>query len=166
MEEKLSRFRKNLIASQHEEKTVNQNNEPRKPLKERFIENFKHLNQLFVGDNSKPKKKKPQIIVESNRISRILQAENNTEEQQINTKDFYVKLALKISLWTILWIIFIKIEFGAVYFIVSSLLIIYLNTGKRQKSKLSAYSVFNPNLERLDGTFTADHVEKAIRNQF
>ena len=78
-----------------------------------------------------------------------------------------INFILKFLLWLVLFIIFIKIEFGVVYFIISLIVGIYINTSKsRKKGVLSAYSVFNPNFERLNGTFTSDHVEKSIRNTF
>ena len=36
-------------------------------------------------------------------------------------------------------------------------------TGPRQRNTLSAYSVFNPNQERIDGTFTTEQFEKELR---
>lgn len=76
-----------------------------------------------------------------------------------------VSLILKILLWVILWALFVEIGFGAVFFIVSSLIIIYrtMKSGSRDHSQLSAYSVFNPNFERLEGTFTAEQFEKELR---
>jgi len=72
---------------------------------------------------------------------------------------------LKVILWLILWGLFIELEFGAVYFVVSSLYIIYANTrtGPKADGSLSAYSVFNPNYERLEGTFTSEQFEKELR---
>lgn len=72
---------------------------------------------------------------------------------------------LKVILWFILWGLFIELEFGAVYFVISSLYIIYANTrtGPKADGSLSAYSVFNPNYERLEGTFTSEQFEKELR---
>jgi Flp pilus assembly protein TadB len=93
--------------------------------------------------------------------------EEEEEEEVYYSKHFIIILFLKFILWLILFVIFIKLEFGLVYFIISLILVIYLNTSKnKKKGVLSAYSVFNPNLERLNGTFTSDHVEKSIRNTF
>ena len=87
------------------------------------------------------------------------------DDKEVYDKHFKINLILKFVLWLILFFIFIKLEFGLVYFIISLIVAIYLNTSKtKKKGVLSAYSVFNPNLERLNGTFTSDHVEKSIRN--
>jgi len=51
-------------------------------------------------------------------------------------------------------------RFGLVYFILSALLIMFLNLGSRADGELSAYSVFNPGCERLLGQMTAEHFER------
>jgi len=72
---------------------------------------------------------------------------------------------LKVVLWLILWGLFIEIGFGAVYFVISTLIIIYftMRTDKRKPGELSAYSAFNPNFETLDGQFTAEQFERELR---
>ncbi|KAL4237414.1 SAYSvFN domain-containing protein 1 [Mactra antiquata] len=104
--------------------------------------------------------------------SQTLQSSVERESSADNYTDFsytdwrYVlPLVLKITLWFCLWKFFIEIGFGAVYFIVSCSYLMYRNTrtGPRETGKLSAYSVFNPNHERLDGTFTAEQFEKELR---
>ena len=79
-------------------------------------------------------------------------------------KIYIAKLVLKFLLWSVLFAIFLRFEFGAVYFVVSLLVIIYFNTGKRKRKsgQLSAYSVFNPNVERIHGTVTAEQLQNGI----
>jgi len=74
---------------------------------------------------------------------------------------------LKVVLWFILFGLFVELEFGIVYVILSFFVIIYLNTStkKRSKNKLSAYSVFNKDCEKIDGTFTAEQFEKELTNR-
>ncbi|XP_014280298.1 uncharacterized protein Saysd1 [Halyomorpha halys] len=76
-----------------------------------------------------------------------------------------LKTFLMFILWLITYIYAIHIEFGAVYFCICALLFIYFNTrtGKRQRDEISAYSVFNRNCERIDGTFSAEEFEKQLR---
>jgi len=59
---------------------------------------------------------------------------------------------------------FVQLGFGAIYFIVSSLVLIWRNTKKtpRKVGEPSAYSVFNPNCEAIDGTLKAEHLEKQL----
>ncbi|CAG9813650.1 unnamed protein product [Phaedon cochleariae] len=68
-------------------------------------------------------------------------------------------------LWAIVWAIFIKLQFGTVYFIVSGLVGIYLNTRTRPKERgeVSAYSVFNKDCKSIDGTLKAEQFEREIR---
>ncbi|CAH1392727.1 unnamed protein product [Nezara viridula] len=42
-------------------------------------------------------------------------------------------------------------------------LLFILWTGKRPRDEISAYSVFNRNCERIDGTFSAEEFEKQLR---
>ena len=76
-----------------------------------------------------------------------------------------ILLCLYVILWLMLWKFFIEIQFGAVYFILSVSIICYINTrtGPSDPRQLSAYSVFNANQERLDGTFTTEQFEKELR---
>lgn len=72
---------------------------------------------------------------------------------------------LKLILWFILLVLFIELEFAAVYITCSIIYVICSNlrSGGRRKGELSAYSVFNPNCKRIDGTFTAEQFEKELR---
>jgi Uncharacterized conserved domain (SAYSvFN) len=73
--------------------------------------------------------------------------------------------ACKIVLWLLLWIGFIVIEFGSVFFLVSLFYFVYasMRTRPRLDSEPSAYSVFNPNCERITGTFTAEQFDESLR---
>lgn len=55
-------------------------------------------------------------------------------------------------------------EFGAVYFIISALFFIWINTRseKKKKGEVSAYSVFNPNCEAIQGTINIQQLEKQM----
>ncbi|PIO63500.1 hypothetical protein TELCIR_14898 [Teladorsagia circumcincta] len=57
---------------------------------------------------------------------------------------------------------FIWVEFGLVFFTISILLAICLSLGNRCEGEMSAYSVFNPNCERLLGQMTAEHFERDV----
>ncbi|KAK9877561.1 hypothetical protein WA026_018665 [Henosepilachna vigintioctopunctata] len=66
--------------------------------------------------------------------------------------------------WGTLYIVFIKLEFGTVYFISSALILMYLNTNTdpRKSGELSAYSVFNKDCISIDGTLKAEQFEREI----
>nr|CAB3265874.1 SAYSvFN domain-containing protein 1-like [Phallusia mammillata] len=74
---------------------------------------------------------------------------------------------LKTLLWIIIFLLFVELQFGMVYVIVSAFVFIYFNTSTRRRNReeMSAYSVFNKDCERLDGTFTAEQFEKELRHQ-
>ncbi|XP_060530103.1 SAYSvFN domain-containing protein 1 [Cylas formicarius] len=76
----------------------------------------------------------------------------------------YIYYLLWFILWTILFAIFIHYQFGVVYLIVSGIVGMYLNTrtGPKKKNEVSAYSVFNKNCERLDGTLTAEQLQREM----
>jgi len=83
-----------------------------------------------------------------------------------NTRHPYVCFTVKLVLWLLLWAWFISGGFGAVFFILSLICFVWLNTGTRprQPGVLSAYSVFNRNCKRIDGTFTAEQFEDQLRH--
>jgi Flp pilus assembly protein TadB len=95
--------------------------------------------------------------------------EDNDEVEETESLKFYIfKLMLKFLLWSTLFALFVRFEFGLVYFVLSLLVLIYLNTSKRSKRKrrrqgeLSAYSVFNRNVERIQGTITAEQLQSNL----
>ena len=82
---------------------------------------------------------------------------------RILIKLYSFNFLLKVALWTCLFFFFIQIGFGAVYFIVSmTFLMIYSMKNKRKSYEPSAYSVFNKNFEKIDGTFTAEQFERQM----
>lgn len=74
-------------------------------------------------------------------------------------------IGLKALLWLTLFGFFVEVEFGVVFVVSSVFYFIYssMRGSKRKSSELSAYSVFNKNFERIEGTLTADQFEREIR---
>ncbi|VVD00982.1 unnamed protein product [Leptidea sinapis] len=87
-----------------------------------------------------------------------------TEENQETWKYFLVKWSIYSIIWLTLFIYFIKLQFGAVFFVISALVGICLNTRTRPKKKgeISAYSVFNENCESIGGTLNAEQLQKEM----
>lgn len=78
---------------------------------------------------------------------------------------YHAETILKFSLWVCLLGFFIQIGFGAVYFVVSMFYFMYTSmTSRSKKVAPSAYSVFNEDFERIDGTFTAEQFERQLRH--
>ena len=90
-----------------------------------------------------------------------LQKDNLT----VQASSSWSMFALKCILWLLLLGFFIEIEFGIAFFMVSCPYFIYasLRGSRRKPSELSAYSVFNKNFERIEGTLTAEQFEREIR---
>ena len=114
-------------------------------------------------------------IVESNpshKLSFTLNDFPSSKSRSIVVKQFLTKIEnvpvisniyfLYFLLWLIGYLLFLEFGFGIVYLTSSIIGVIFCNLGKREKGTLSAYSVFNPNFERLDGTFTSDDFERNV----
>jgi len=93
-----------------------------------------------------------------------VQEEDSTQEPRSTVLNRVIYL-LYFLLWATLYVIALEYEFGAVYFVLSALVFICLNTrsGPKQRGEPSAYSVFNPNCEAIEGTLDASQFEKEIR---
>ncbi|XP_061174534.1 SAYSvFN domain-containing protein 1-like [Saccostrea echinata] len=103
----------------------------------------------------------PQIKTDENVTSR----DEETELEKSTKKPWNrTQLTLTILMWILAWLFCIEHQFGAVFLVISLIFFIYYNTrtDKRKQNKLSAYSVFNPNCERIDGTFTSEQFEKEL----
>lgn len=77
----------------------------------------------------------------------------------------YCLYLLYFIFWATCYAIAIELQFGAVFLILSALLGVYFNTrtGPKPKNEISAYSVFNKNVESIDGTLKAEQFEREIR---
>lgn len=69
---------------------------------------------------------------------------------------------LKVLLWLVLLGLFVELEFGLPFFIISLFYWLYeglRSPAAREPGELSAYSVFNPDCQPLLGTLTAEQLE-------
>lgn len=89
---------------------------------------------------------------------------NETGRNQGKIKLHSILIFLKIALWTVLYLLFLKLEWGAVYVVFSAFYFMLSNfrKGQRKPWEPSAYSVFNPNCEAIDGTLKPEQLEKQI----
>eukprot|EP00026_Physarum_polycephalum_P019401 Phypoly_transcript_21395.p1 GENE.Phypoly_transcript_21395~~Phypoly_transcript_21395.p1 ORF type:complete len:182 (+),score=28.93 Phypoly_transcript_21395:83-547(+) len=78
-------------------------------------------------------------------------------KQIVKQRIFYKVLAWLLAFW-----FFVRIEFGAVFVVISGFALIFLNLGDRKKGEESAYNVFNKNHRELLGTFNARQFEDQI----
>jgi len=93
---------------------------------------------------------------------------NNDTFEEVENEEWtsidWAIIAVKCLVWVCLQVVFIKIEFGAVFFLFTGIFLMLTNMGKRKAGEMSAYSVFNPNCESIDGTLTAQQFEREIRH--
>ncbi|XP_039193038.1 SAYSvFN domain-containing protein 1 [Crotalus tigris] len=76
------------------------------------------------------------------------------------------EIYLKFLLWLVLLGLFVELGFGLPYFVLSMLYWIYVGTRgprERQPGEKSAYSVFNPGCEAIQGTLTAEQFERELQ---
>ena len=84
-------------------------------------------------------------------------------EEKESVRDWKI-IAIKFLIWLTLFVIFIRLEFGAIYFIVSLLYLMWYSLdSRRRRNELSAYSVFNPNFEKIQGTFSGEDYDRQLR---
>ncbi|KAM7135088.1 SAYSvFN domain-containing protein 1 [Molossus nigricans] len=73
---------------------------------------------------------------------------------------------LKVLLWLILLGLFVELEFGLAYFVLSLFYWMYVGMrgpGEKKEGEKSAYSVFNPGCEAIQGTLTAEQFERELQ---
>lgn len=71
---------------------------------------------------------------------------------------------LSFLIWASLWKLFIYIEFGSLYIIITLFAAIFSNLGQKQEGDLSAYSVFNKGFTTLLGQSTGQQFDNEIRH--
>lgn len=119
--------------------------------------------------DKEPRHPSKQILSESESPSEVAsdksELESFAEEHPESWRYFITKWAVYSLVWLTLFAIFLKLQFGAVFFTLSCLVGIYLNTRTRPKKEgeVSAYSVFNENCVSIDGTLKAEQFEREIR---
>ncbi|XP_007130033.1 SAYSvFN domain-containing protein 1 [Physeter macrocephalus] len=72
---------------------------------------------------------------------------------------------LKVLLWLVLLGLFVQLEFGLAYFVLSLFYWMYVGTRgpeEKMEGEKSAYSVFNPGCEAIQGTLTAEQLEREL----
>ncbi|CAH2242991.1 uncharacterized protein LOC120631947 [Pararge aegeria] len=139
---------------------------------------FNFLIPKFLRDMEKDKNEDTVLLLENEEVldkndvpkthlimEEEVENESVVEENQESWLYFTIKWLLYATIWITLYVIFLKLQFGAVFFVVSALIGICLNTRTRPKKKgeVSAYSVFNAHCVSIDGTLKAEQFEKEIR---
>lgn len=161
LEERLLRYR------QAKSRQIEQTSRAEAPTKLQVIQSF--LKSLIPHGSSpnqpNRQRKSTNMTTSDDEIISIPEEEEEKTEFKWN-RIFIIKSILVFLLWLSLFLIFIRLEFGAVFFIISFLVAIYLNTGRRLPGTKSAYSVFNPNVERIHGQITAEQLQQNLLHPF
>ncbi|NXD73489.1 SMDC1 protein, partial [Eolophus roseicapillus] len=74
-------------------------------------------------------------------------------------------LLLKVLLWAVLLALFVELELGLPYFVLSLIYWMYAGTrgpAERRQGEMSAYSVFNPGCVPIRGTLTVEQLERDL----
>ncbi|PRP79412.1 hypothetical protein PROFUN_08173 [Planoprotostelium fungivorum] len=77
-----------------------------------------------------------------------------------------IETYLGFALWFLLFFVFIRLEFGVVFFICSLFFLMFSNLGQRKEGELSAYNVFNRGGKALPGQLTASQFESEILHKY
>lgn len=118
----------------------------RKQAQEKPWINWSELRSRFSSSSTKPSQSDDEIESKSSIIN-------------------WKILVIKFLIWLTLFVIFIRLEFGAIYFIISLLYFMWSSLdSRRRRNQLSAYSVFNPNFEKIQGTFSAEDYDRQLRH--
>ncbi|XP_026333293.1 SAYSvFN domain-containing protein 1 [Hyposmocoma kahamanoa] len=90
--------------------------------------------------------------------------ESVAEETQESWRYFIVKWSLYTIIWITLFAFFLNVGFGAVFFVISALVFICINTRTKRKKpgEISAYSVFNEDCKSIDGTLNAEELQRQM----
>lgn len=92
------------------------------------------------------------------------ETESVIEDSPESWKYFIIKWVICSFVWILLYLYFLSLQFGAVFFGISLLIGICLNTRTKPKKKgeISAYSVFNKDCTSIDGTITAEKLQREM----
>lgn len=121
---------------------------------------------LIENEEQIPQKFQPlQTEDPSDITSEASELESLEDEPKESWQYFAIKWSIGSIIWLSLYMYFLQIQFGAVFFVVSVLIGICVNTRTtpKKRGEVSAYSVFNENCVSIDGTLKAEQFEKEIR---
>lgn len=138
-----------------------ENEEPR-PFKQN--QKKERLNK-DIPQVSKYKPELNEVMSEvSDVLSEVSEVETLEEENPVSWQYCIIKYSAYAIIWLSFFIFFINLQFGAVYFGVTVLIGICLNTRTKPKKKgeVSAYSVFNEDCTSIDGTLKAEDLQRQL----
>ncbi|KRT82964.1 hypothetical protein AMK59_4577 [Oryctes borbonicus] len=158
MEEKLAKYR----AEKEREAFINQSKERPKKIFSLPIQRNKQTIDREIVIDATPEEQEKLINNSTNEDVRSIASE--AEDISCCSLLDIVTYALWFIIWASLYAVFIKLQFGTVYLIVSGIIFICLNTRTKPKkpNEISAYSVFNKDCKSIDGTLKAEQLERQM----
>ncbi|XP_078035989.1 SAYSVFN motif domain containing 1 [Augochlora pura] len=141
----------------------------RQKRRNEMTESIKNAIQTVLPWNQNSTVKDPLLPPSPNNAEDLQDAESSCSDDSLDqSQSTLLRKAMYLLcflLWAVLYTIAIEIQFGTIYFIVSVLIFICINTHSRPKKpgELSPYSVFNPQCKAIDGTLNAEQFEREIR---
>ncbi|XP_063987885.1 SAYSvFN domain-containing protein 1 [Diachasmimorpha longicaudata] len=135
-----------------------------KKRREAMVEKAKNSIKGVLSWKEQPVPLLSQKLEDRDDLESITSEESIDLSPQRNSTITQVTYFLYFLLWATLYVIALQFEFGAVYFILSALLFIWKNTrsGPKKKGEISAYSVFNPNCEAIQGSINMEQIEREM----
>ncbi|XP_033323854.1 SAYSVFN motif domain containing 1 [Megalopta genalis] len=134
-----------------------------------MTESIKNAIQTVLPWNQNSTVKDPLLSPPPEDVEDLQDAESSCSDDSLDQPQYTLlrkaMYLLCFLLWAVLYTIAIEVQFGAIYFIVSILIFIWVNTHSRPRKpgELSPYSVFNPQCKAIDGTLNAEQFEREIR---
>ncbi|KOB62104.1 hypothetical protein OBRU01_25458, partial [Operophtera brumata] len=155
MEAKLREYR----AVRRRKELIDNAKEKLEKTKDKLV-NF--LVPTIFKDMDKDKNEEEVLLDPCDAASETSEVESFAEPNQESWKYFILKWSLYSVIWVSLFMYFIMVQFGAVFFTLSVLVGIYLNTRTRPRKsgEVSAYSVFNRDCQSINGTLDAEQLQR------
>lgn len=153
MEQKLAEFRARRQAAQSAQKDQHVPPEPVETVEESMNERTEEKTQ----------EDKPTLVQTEPKQERRDWLLDTAAGRWLSSRLVFTNLTLlKVLLWLVLLGLFVELEFGLPFFVLSLFYWIYeglRSPEARQPGELSAYSVFNPDCQPLLGSLTAEQLE-------
>ncbi|KAM3930543.1 SAYSvFN domain-containing protein 1 [Leptodactylus fuscus] len=165
MEQRLAEYRARKAKSHPQEADPEERNvEQRRTLIQRARERIHNICNTWRIADSAETQISPDVRTEKTPV--IPEESAQGEVEPVPAAMWKTILVLKFLLWLVLLGLFVELEFGLAYFLLSMFYWLYEGTrrpGRRKEGERSAYSVFNPGCEAIQGTLTAEQFERELQ---
>ncbi|KAL0259105.1 hypothetical protein SLS55_006610 [Diplodia seriata] len=119
-------------------------------------------------DSSKaPKAKKPYHIKKADlHLDEYIEEQNSKNPSLLLQRAVtHLKQSFQFKLYLVLQLVAVMVGYGQAMLIVGLLWAMVTNTGKRKEGELSAYSLFNKDVQAIEGSTDMDALERELRTR-